>query len=309
LDRVQPYIPQKGTFVHHGRWYHEFVTHVRLVCPSAACEDLCNRVDAKIRDGAFKVPVLPETAQEVLWLSRDPDASLDRIVRLIERDAAIAVRLLALANSPMFRGQSAFRSGKEAVVRLGLKTVRDLVMQAVVAAKVFDVPAFLPRMKALRADATGVAFASRAIMAVASRKDEWAFMAGLLHDLGEVILLGLVAGERGWEAVPAAAVDELLELRHAAVGAVVAERMNLPEPVVDAIALHHDFTAARPEHLLPALVGTGDLLWRAARVGRLEDRVAFVTAPALSELDIDAASADQLVDEMAGAVPTCQALG
>jgi HD-like signal output (HDOD) protein len=117
---------------------------------------------------------------------------------------------------------------------------------------------------------------------------------------------------RVWSAGGAARHREaghgLLELRHAAVGAVVAERMNLPEPVVDAIALHHDFTAARPEHLLPALVGTGDLLWRAARVGRLEDRIAFVTAPALSELDIDAPSADRLVDQMGQIAPACSTL-
>jgi HD-like signal output (HDOD) protein len=305
---VQVYIPQKGSFVHHGRWYQEFLTHVRLVRPGAECEDLCNRLDARVRDGAFKVPVLPETAQEVLWLSRDPDASLDRIVGLIERDAAIAVRLVALANTPMFRGKSAFRSGKEAVVRLGLTTVRDLVMQAVVTAKVFDVPQFLPRMKALRADATGVAFATRTIAAASPRQDEWGFMAGLLHDLGEVVLLGLIAGERGWDAIPRDAIDDLLELRHAAVGAVVAERMKLPEPIVGAIALHHDFEISRADHLLPALVSTGDLLWRAALAGGTEQRLAFVTAPALTSLGIDPARADRLVDEMAAIAPACSAL-
>jgi putative nucleotidyltransferase with HDIG domain len=302
-------LPQKGTFVHHGRWYTEFLAHVRRVRPSgpcrAECEPLCTRADAGVRDGRYRIPVLPETASEVLRLSQDPGANIDRIVGLIESEQAITARLLSMANSPLFRGNSAFRSGKEAVIRLGLRTVRDLVMQAVVMAKVFDVARFLPRMKELRAHATGVAFACRALETASRRKDDWAFMAGLLHDLGKPTLLSVIADDKSVDKVQPGAIEELLAIRHAVVGAVVAERMKLPEPIVRTIARHHE--AESENDLLPALVASGDQLWRAAVDGDAESRARFVGSPGTVSLGIEPDRLERVFAQMVEAVPTCLA--
>jgi putative nucleotidyltransferase with HDIG domain len=302
-------VPLKGTAVHHGRWYTEFLTHIRLVRPTGPCREqcdpVCQRADARVRDGHYRVPVLPETAAAVLRLSQDPAVHIDRIVELLEREQAVVTRLLALANSPLFRGNTAFRSGKEAVIRLGLRTVRDLVMQAVVMAKVFDVPRFLPRMKELRAHATGVAFASRALEAASPRKSDWAFMAGLLHDLGKPTLLALVAADKAVDQLQPGAVEELLEIRHSLVGAVVAERMNLPAPLVVAIARHHMFDADKPENLLSAMVASAELLWRAALDRTPENCRAFIEAPGTRALGIGADRLDRAIAQMADAAPAC----
>jgi len=304
-------LPQKGTFVHHGPWYAEYLTHVRLVRPSGVCreqsEPLCARIDARVRDGSYRVPVLPEIAAAVLRLSQDPGAHIDRIVALLDREPGIMARLLSLSNSPLFRGNSTFRSGKEAVIRMGLRTVRDLVMQAVVMAKVFDVPRFLPMMKELRAHATGVAFACRSLEVAARRKDDWAFMSGLLHDLGKPTLLALIASDRAVDHVQPGAIDELVSIRHAAVGAVVAERMNLPGPIIRAIARHHSFDPARQDDYLSVLVASGDLLWRAALDGHSESVGAFVGAACTQLLGIDADRLDRLVSQMVEAAPACLA--
>jgi HD-like signal output (HDOD) protein len=305
------HLPARGAFVHHGRWYTEFLVHVRLARPSGACraesEPLCNRVDAAIRDGRYRVPVLPDTATEILRLTQDPGVHIERIVALLEREQAITARLLALANSPMFRGTSAFRSGKDAVIRLGLKTVRDLVMQGVVMSKVFDVQRFIPRMKDLRVHATGVAFAGRTLEAVAGRKNDWAFMAGLMHDLGKPTLLALIADVKNIDAVHQGALDELLALRHAAAGAVVAERMNLPAPIVRSIARHHAFDVGDAEDELSVFVSAGDLLWRAAVDGRRESRDRLVDSVSAQRLGIGPDRVDRALAQMIDAKAVCTA--
>jgi len=289
----------------------EFLTHVRTARPTephrVECEAICNRADAAIRDGRYKVPVLPETATQLLRLSQDPAASIDRIVGLLEREPGVAARLLSLANSPMFRGTSALRSGKDAVIRLGLKVVRDLVMQAAVMGKVFDVPRFLPQMKDLRAHATGVAFACRALESVARRKNDWAFMAGLMHVLGKPVLLSLIADDKGAGAAAPGAVAGLLDLRHAMAGAVVAERMKFPEPIVRCIARHHSFDVGNPEDELSVFVTAGDLLWRAALEGSPQSRESLINSPSTLRLGIDAARADRALAQMVEAVQTCMA--
>ena len=304
---MEVYDPQKGTFA-PGRWSTEFLSHVRLARPTGAeCEALCDQIDRAIRDGAYKLPVFPKVAIEALQLSQDPDVTLDRIVGLLESEVAISARLLAVCNSPFYRGPSTFRSTKEVVVRLGLLQVRDVILQAVLMARVFEVPCFTTRMEEVRTQAIGVAHACRWLEVALPYREDWAFIGGLLRDLGKVVLLDILARQKRPEAVPPAMIDELLAIRHAAVGAVAAERLNLPEQISRAIAHHHDFNAASPEDRLPTLVAAGELLWTAGLEAKPEGREAFTTAPATRALRLSEPWLHRLVDRMAEAVPACAA--
>jgi len=302
------YLAQKGNFVNHGVWYMKFLEHLQRDRPSAQSESLCNHVDGKFRDGAYKLPVLPQVATEVMTLSRDPNVPVDKIVKLLDSEAALTARLLATANSPMLRGRTEMRSGREAVVRLGLRTVCDLVMQAVAMSKVFEVPLFKPRMVDLKIHATCVAFACRSLEAASPRKDQWAFLAGLLHDLGKATLLAVLSQHKGIEAVPAALVDEVLALRHAAVGAVVVERMKLSDRLSAAIAQHHSADAADPNDVLPRIVAAGGLLTKAALGGSPDDLKAFLTAPSTQVLGIHYSRLEKMVTELAEAAPSLSSL-
>lgn len=292
-----------------GRWFDEFVTHSRLVRPPAEhgpeCQRLCDAVDAGVRKGGYPLPVLPETASEVLFLCQAPDANLDRIVGLLDGEPGITARLLSLANSPLFRGHAVFRTGREAVVRLGLRTVRDLFMQAIVMANVFRVPRFVPRMRELRAHATGVAFACRALEGVTQVKDHFAFLAGLLHDLGKPTLLYLIADTDDRAAVDA--VEEILAIRHARVGAVVAERLRLPEPIVRSVARHHAFDPAQADDRLPTFVAAGELLWKAALDRTPKSRTAIADSNVARILGLPAGRVDGLIEQVAAIAGTCQA--
>jgi HD-like signal output (HDOD) protein len=301
-------LAQKANFVHHGVWYTKFLEHIQRDRPSPRSEELCNRVDGKIRDGSYKLPVLPQAAAEVLQLSRDANVSIDRVVKLLDSEPALTARLLATANSPLFRGRVELRSGKEAVVRLGLRTVCDLVMQAVAMSKVFEAPLFKPQMVELKVHATCVAFACRSLEAASPRKDEWAFMAGLLHGLGKATLLAILSQQQGIDAVHPAVIDEVLALRHAAVGAVVVERMKLSDRLAVAIARHHDADAVDPADVLPRIVAAGHLLANAALGARPEDAHAFLTAPSTQVLGLHYAKLERLVAEMAEAAPSLTSL-
>jgi len=301
-------VPERGPPVRQGSWYTHFLANAHQVRPSnAACDELCDRVDGHVRDGAYALPILPEVASEALQLSHDPDVALDRMVDRLERDPVISARLLATANSPLYRGSSPFQSLQQVIVRLGFREVRDMIVQVALMTEVFVVPRFKPRMMQLRTDAIGVAHACRWLEMVSPRTEEWAFIGGLTRDLGKVTILAILAQQAEPQARDPAIVEELLAIRHAAVGAVVAERLRLPEPVVRAIARHHDFDTVRVEDRLPVLVAAGELLWHAVLQGTPEGRKAFATAPATRSIGLDPAWADRLVDRMVELVPACVA--
>ena len=58
----------------------------------------------KFKNGEIELPVLPKIVQEIQSVIKDPVSTADNLVRVIERDAAISIRLISIANSPIYRG-------------------------------------------------------------------------------------------------------------------------------------------------------------------------------------------------------------
>jgi len=106
-------------------------------------------------DPEYRPPPLPSVALELMSLSNRDDATIDRVVRLLEQDEMLAGGVMRLIGSPLYAGRSRIRSLKEAVVRLGVRTVRDLVFETALHQGVFALAEYSETIEQIRRHSNG----------------------------------------------------------------------------------------------------------------------------------------------------------
>ena len=140
-----------------------------------------------------ELPVLPEVAAQLLKLTSDVNCEVAEIIALIKRDQSLTGHLLRIANSLRYNTGVAVSSIQQAVARLGLLCVREIVVLISCQCKVFCVPEFESEVRhSFRRSLTAAAFAQE-IARTRRLNVEEAFLSGLLHDVGRPILLQALA--------------------------------------------------------------------------------------------------------------------
>src|SRR4051812_31726677 len=81
-------------------------------------------------DPSYRPPPLPGVAVELLALSAREDCNVEDVVRVLERDEMLAGSVVRLMGSPLYSGRGPVRSLRDAVIRLGVRTVRDAVFDS-----------------------------------------------------------------------------------------------------------------------------------------------------------------------------------
>jgi len=174
-----------------------------------------------------------------------PDFNLDEVRKLIESDPALAARILRVANSAAYRGHGPCASVAQAIVRIGATNVSGLAM-AMSAMTLFKDLGGVGQT--IRDHSAGTAAVARELAfyfdhAALSSK---VFLAGLLHDLGKLLLIQ--TGDAAYATLVAQEPSpSSLHLReqalwgfdHATLGAHVLASWNIPEPIPQLIACHH----------------------------------------------------------------------
>lgn len=220
---------------------------------------------------------------EVLSILDQRDVDLSSLEQRIAKDQGLSARILRIANSPFYGMSRQIASLKEATVVLGVHTIRNVVTTAGVMALFsgeeesrFDRLAFWQH-------AIGTGVASKVVGNHCRLEGETAFTAGLLHDVGKLVMDTVMteefhralqlARERGCLLLEAE--REVMGFDHAYAGALAAERWKLPGGVTLAIRDHH--RPAETEDDLAAVVHIGDIFCRSLDIGNGGDD----TIPAL----------------------------
>jgi putative nucleotidyltransferase with HDIG domain len=198
--------------------------------------------------GVEKLPSAPEIARRTLATVNRDKASLQDLATLIARDQALAARLLRLANGAFFAVRGKVTSIAQAVTLLGFERVRDLVLSLSVWGALEGTSATARRFrKRLWVHSSMVAAAARMLAERTNRDEASAFTAGLLHDVGKLVL-GLRLGDTYWELLEDAITDggaaeaerAALSCDHATVGGWLLQLWGMPPDLVEAVALHTD---------------------------------------------------------------------
>jgi putative nucleotidyltransferase with HDIG domain len=225
---------------------------------------LAAELERKLSQADFDLPVLPEAASGILTETSRADWSVETLVALLKRDAAMAAHLLRLANSAAFRPASPIVSLHQAVSRLGALQLKQLALLIACETRVFRVPGFEAEMRGIFRHCLAVALYAQEIARARRSNVEEAFLAGILHDVGWPILVqALIDLHQRFELPPdRGAVLAAAERSHEQLGQALATRWSLPDRVAQALAVHHQQTGQLPE--LASVVALADVLARRA---------------------------------------------
>ena len=223
---------------------------------------------AEILVGAVDdLPTIPIVATKVLQLLDDPDVSVEEIADLMLSDQVMTARVMKLLNSPVYKPAQEITSLKRALVYLGLRHVRELALTTSVI-NAFDGTSGALELNAFWEHSFGVGMVSKIIAKKIGYQDlEKAYIAGIIHDLGEVFLSNFLR-EPFLEVLeyikthPVKLVDaeaELLGTTHCEIGLCMARKWNFPEAYCDVIAYHHSPGEATIDPVLCAIVNLSDL--------------------------------------------------
>ncbi len=230
------------------------------------------------------IPPLPATAATLLAMASDPDVEIDDLARVIERDPPLNARVLGIANSAFYAPRQPVMTAKDAIIRvLGLNMVRNLAFGMALSGGLST--AACPRFDLTRywLTALGVADMSSGLTR-ASRGEglpdpDTAYLVGLLHNLGELLLAYHWPHEMDevlkrtalqLDTLPEQHEIDLIGMDHWQAGAILARHWQLPAIVADSVeALGPSIDPVRHTSLVRVLLATRRWLF-AVMAGRVD---------------------------------------
>lgn len=243
------------------------------------------------------LPPMPVVATKVLQLVETGKADAVEISKAISSDAAVSARILKISNSTFYGCRRKIQTLSEAVVVLGHNTLKGLAVAASVK-EIYKPSGLIENM--LWEHSFGAALAARIIAGHTSHvsADE-AFLAGLFHDLGKIIM-NLREKEKFHQVIERCYNEmmmfEEVELTvfpytHAELGGHVLEKWNLPESLINAVILHHTFEFTDADDVyqrnLTAIASLADLICVKLGIG---------TRAAMEELDLNQSQAAKILE-------------
>jgi HD-like signal output (HDOD) protein len=110
---------------------------------------LCEHLETHIASGVLELPILPHVASQVLAMSTSDETNAGSLAALLHRDQVIAAHVLRVANSPLYRPRVPLVSLQQAINRLGLETLREIVITVSMQSRIFNVPRYGTEVRAL----------------------------------------------------------------------------------------------------------------------------------------------------------------
>ena len=209
------------------------------------------------------LPSLPEVYAKLRKAMEDPQISVTEVAAIVEEDMAMSAKVLQLVNSAFFGLFQKVESPARAVNLLGLETVKNLVLGVGAFSEIKASSKLFP-VKRLWSHSMAVAACAKQI-AIGESDDkeliDHCFIAGLLHDIGKLVLLAQMMDK--YEQAVLLAKEKSINLRiaekevfdtvHGDIGAYLMGLWGMPGPVVEAIGFHHRLDNYPNDSFSPAI--------------------------------------------------------
>lgn len=240
-----------------------------------------------------QLPAFNRTGLAIQQEMARPDPDMQTIEKLILRDPAVTGQLLKVANSSFYRGMIEVTTVRNAMVRLGLSEVSNLVVLLTQKQSFATQDPFIREyMDQLWIHSVACALGAKWIAKecrLPSRMNE-AFFAGLLHDIGKAFLLMAVAELKRMgqldDSVPQSFIEEVLDTLHQSIGAQLLETWNLPELYCTVARRHHD-EGLEGQDIVLAMVSLANKVLAKAGIGIMHTPdIDLATSPEAIMLDL-----------------------
>lgn len=209
-----------------------------------------------------QLPSIPDVASTILNMINDPEVSFKRVAEEISKDQAITTNILKLCNSAFFSKGKEISSIDRAIVTLGLKEIKDIVIIAVTKAILNkEIIGYDLAKGDLWTHGIAVAILSKKISLMKNRKDisDIVFTGSIIHDVGKTVLALYV--QRTFkdiiqmvesEGMPfQEAEKEIMGFDHQEIGEKILMKWNFPDILKAMVRFHHQPDMA-PDEFKPA---------------------------------------------------------
>lgn len=236
------------------------------------------------------VPVFPTVALKVIELASNENVSTAQLANMVSKDQVLAARILGMANSAYSASLSTIRTVPEAVVRLGITAVRNVVVTVCFTSRMHDPKIYGKHGSLLVDHAIGTAYLAHLLSDKAKLDSDDAFLCGLFHDIGKLVILKVAHDHkrRSNQTIPPEELDEALRLHHAAIGGVALRRLGLPSELEEPVVFHHAFDQAPTRRRETALLCCANRLSHRYGFGCDAEEVDLLAEPAAAEIGFTA---------------------
>lgn len=227
-------------------------------------------VDAKrLISGVTKVASLPMMYTRITEAVSDPKSSTKHLAEIISEDTALTAKLLRLANSALYNFPSKVNTVNHAVTVIGTRQLCELVLACSVVSLFKDIDAKYVNMESFWRHSVACGVCGRIL--ASHRRDpnvEAAFVAGLLHDIGRLIMLKEIPeimnevfqeSEKEGELLYVSEYS-LMGINHATLGGMLLEQWRLPLRLIESVKYHHNPEVARNYSIEAAINHVSDAM-------------------------------------------------
>lgn len=234
----------------------------------------------KLVKGSIRLSSLPEVYFRINDVMNDPNSSFGDIANVISSDVSLSARLMKIVNSAFYGFPEKIETITHAVAIVGTRQLHDLALSTTILSSFKGVPEKHINMNSFWRHSITCAIAAR-LIAIHNREPnpERLFLAGILHDIGRLILLENLPDEAGKIMERFAKEDKLLHqlerdtlgFDHADIGAALMKTWNLPESLMEIIAFHHDPLGASNFAYEASIIHLADILAKSMQAGSSGD--------------------------------------
>lgn len=262
----------------------------------------------RIVSNVLKVAALPAVAMKFSEAIKDPLTSNKDLENIVSEDSALAAKVLMIANSALFNFPSKIDTISMAVTIIGHKQLSELILSCSIVAMFKDIPQDVLNMDLFWKHSISVATAARLLAAARHEQNiEKFFTAGLLHDIGKLIIFVETPKHASSVFTKCSKTDELMHkvekemlgFDHAMLGAMLLKKWKLPQDIVTAVQYHHIPSSSSGDIHGPSIIHIADIMTHALQFGASgENFVPTLNNKAWSTLNLDVDILSSVIDQL-----------
>ncbi|EGG93244.1 putative signal transduction protein [gamma proteobacterium IMCC1989] len=218
---------------------------------SAYAQSIADQLVSAIQTKKIDVPLLPDVIHKVLSIIQDPESDAAQLANILQSDPTLSGHVMCIANSAAYTPNANLVSLQQAITRLGIVEISNITIATSLNNKLFKAPGYESHIASIWEHSLRTALWSKEVARKQRVSVEAAFLCGLLHSIGKIVILQTISDFRASQDSIMGDYDlgVLFSEYQSDVSAVVANEWGLPEVITEAITYytHFEDTPNHPE--------------------------------------------------------------
>jgi HD-GYP domain-containing protein (c-di-GMP phosphodiesterase class II) len=256
---------------------------------NASIREIFTKIIQDFSAGKITPPVMPQVVRDVQSVIKRINSNADHVAAVIKKDPVISLRLISIANSPVYRGIQEISNVREAIPRMGLKETLNIVI-AIANKSMYETDRvrFRILMDKLWVHSLACAYGSKLIAEHLKLDDsEKFFLMGLVHDIGKSLLLKAFTGISQIKNTSFDVVQANIQQGHLSIGGILLRRWGFGDVFIKVVTLHegHELTPETEKEIL--VIHLANMLTRTIGYSLFDDEVDLKELDSAKFLEMD----------------------